>query len=204
MERQIASIHIDYNNAPNFFSDKLPRELAGRIAPEEFSRRIAILNQELGKQRSLRDFKMVLHFYMWWLSGFFSIVAISAFIVFGLYAKSGNTSPLMRSVTIGVVIVCFLGLMVTTAPFYMYMNPPPVLPADSVVEKIVKGWSDLDADCSLRWVSKRNTRMHYRRTLSPWTIDVLEVELPSSIEVATELPPTYSAPGTASQPHANS
>ncbi|KAJ3111568.1 hypothetical protein HDU96_005596 [Phlyctochytrium bullatum] len=231
-ERLIAKIHLDYDNAPNFFSDKLPPELHGKvvhrilftiphahdlpfnvngipqISPEEFNRRITILNEELGKQRSLHDMKMVMRFYMWWLSGFFCVVTIISFVVYTLFANSDH-ADLAKKTTIGVVAVCFLGLMVSTSPAYIYMNPSPVFPADPVVENILKGWSDLDAECGLRWVSKRNTYMHYRRTLAPWTIEAFEFEvdreLPPSFEVAAEVPPSYTPkakPGTASQPNA--
>ncbi|KAJ3111570.1 hypothetical protein HDU96_005598 [Phlyctochytrium bullatum] len=221
----LVQIPLKYANAPNYFSDKLPHELDGRISPEEYSRRIAILNQELAGQ-SLKDGKIVSYFWMIFGSLLFLTAAVVACIVF-----AAVKSEFTKRIALAIGGLAGLGLSaVGTAPFITPMgryfevtlplsispntrepNPNESSPPqpDGIVEDLTKGWTDLDAERRLLWISHRKKLPHPTRKSAPWTIDVHEIALPPAFDAMGDTLPTYATaartaptPGTATQPNA--
>ncbi|KAJ3105807.1 hypothetical protein HDU96_008408 [Phlyctochytrium bullatum] len=106
-------------------------------------RRIAILNQELAS-RPLDDNKIVVYFWLNFVSCIFIIAALLSGIIFGI-----TKAPAAWTTT-----------------------------SDAIVSDLTKGWSDLDTDYRLLWISNRKNKPHPNRKRAPWTLDVHEIAMP--------------------------
>ncbi|KAJ3111569.1 hypothetical protein HDU96_005597 [Phlyctochytrium bullatum] len=200
----LTKIHIDYGSAPNLFSTKLPHELNGRIAPAEFTRRITILNQEISS-RPLEDQRLVVFF--WMILASIPLIAINVASSIIIYAASSLTiriaAVVITAATTGVLIAMLM-------KWNNYTKTP--YQSAKIAADLMKGWSDLDTERRLLWISNRNARPHPRRTLAPWTIEIHELAMPPSFDSTGEVIPSYAtaernarvapAPGHATQPNA--